>query len=92
MLPCPRRRVGAVVSGCPPDKGVMVEPGMAIAWEEPVFPPPGRCPALHGQRDVSLNPMLLIGLPGTGRDASRHALIGELADPEEAPGRRLTGP
>ena len=27
----------AVVNGCPPDEGVMVELGMAIAWEKPVF-------------------------------------------------------
>ena len=27
----------AVVNGCPPDEGVMVELGLAIAWEKPVF-------------------------------------------------------
>ena len=27
----------AVVNGCPPDEGVMVERGMAIAWEKAVF-------------------------------------------------------
>ena len=27
----------AVVNGCPPDEGVMVELGMAIAWQKPVF-------------------------------------------------------
>ena len=27
----------AVVNGCPPDEGVMVELGMAITWEKPVF-------------------------------------------------------
>ena len=26
-----------VVNGCPPDEGVMVELGMAVAWEKPVF-------------------------------------------------------
>ena len=27
----------AVVNGCPPDEGVMVELGMAIAWHKPTF-------------------------------------------------------
>ena len=27
----------AVVNGCPPDEGVLVELGMAIAWAKPVF-------------------------------------------------------
>ena len=27
----------AIVNGCPPDEGVMVELGMAIAWQKPVF-------------------------------------------------------
>ena len=27
----------AVVNGCPPDEGVMVELGMAVAWGKPVF-------------------------------------------------------
>ena len=27
----------AVVNGCPPDEGVMVELGLAIGWEKPVF-------------------------------------------------------
>ncbi len=27
----------AVVNGCPPDEGVMVELGMAIAWGKPIF-------------------------------------------------------
>ena len=29
--------VFAVVNGCPPDEGVMIEIGLAIAWRKPVF-------------------------------------------------------
>ena len=45
----------AVLNGCPPDEGVMVELGMAIAWNTDL-PVPGRLPPLHGQRGVSAEP------------------------------------
>ena len=92
MLPCPRRPVGAVVNGCPPDKGVMVKLGMAIAWEAPVFLLRDDVRRRTDSETYPLNLMLFIGLPETGRDASWHASIGELADLEKAPGRWLTGP
>ena len=46
----------AVVNGCPPDEGVMVELGMAIAWGKPDFPFPRRFSPLYRQRGVSLEP------------------------------------
>ena len=92
MLPCPRRPVGAVVNGCPPDEGVMVKLGMAIAWEAPVFLLRDDVRRRTDSETYPLNLMLFIGLPETGRDASWHASIGKLADLEKAPGRWLTGP
>ena len=29
--------VFAVVNGCPPDEGVMIEVGLAVAWRKPLF-------------------------------------------------------
>ena len=46
----------AVVNGCPPDEGVMVELGMAIAWGEGGVPLPRRFSALHRQRGLSPQP------------------------------------
>ena len=74
----------AVVNGCPPDEGVMVELGMAIAWEKPVFlfrDDFRRCIDSEG---YPLNLMLFTGLPETGWEASWYASIEELADPDKA--------
>ena len=46
----------AVVNGCPPDEGVMVELGMAIAWEKPVYLFRDDFSALHRQRGLSAQP------------------------------------
>ena len=46
----------AVVNGCPPDEGVMVELGMAIAWEKPVFLFRDDFRRFLGQRGLSAKP------------------------------------
>ncbi len=81
----------AVVNGCPPDEGVMVELGMAIAWKKPVFlfrDDFRRCTDSEG---YPLNLMVFAGLPETGWEASWYTSIGELADPDKALARWLRG-
>ncbi|MDE0083780.1 MAG: nucleoside 2-deoxyribosyltransferase [Gammaproteobacteria bacterium] len=82
----------AVVNGCPPDEGVMVELGMAIAWEKPVFLFRDDFRRCTDSETYPLNLMLFIGLPETGWEASWYASVEELADPERALARWLTGP
>ena len=74
----------AVVNGCPPDEGVMVELGMAIAWGKPVFlfrDDFRRCTDSEG---YPLNLMVFTGLPESGWEASWYASILELANPDKA--------
>ena len=82
----------AVVNGCPPDEGVMVELGLAIAWEKPVFLFRDDFRRCTDSETYPLNLMLFIGLPETGWEASWYASVEELADPEKALARWLTGP
>ncbi len=76
--------VFAVVNGCPPDDGVMVELGMAIAWEKPVFLFRDDFRRCTDSEAYPLNLMLFIGLPETGWEANWYTSIEELADPEKA--------
>ena len=74
----------AVVNGCPPDEGVMVELGMAIAWGKPVFlfrDDFRRCTDSDG---YPLNLMVFTGLPESGWEASWYDSIEELANPDKA--------
>lgn len=80
----------AVVNGCPPDEGVMVELGMAIAWEKPVFlfrDDFRRCTDSEG---YPLNLMLFTGLSETGWRASWYTSVEELSDPDKALARWLS--
>ncbi len=74
----------AVVNGCPPDEGVMVELGLAIAWEKPVFLFRDDFRRWTDSEGYPLNLMLFTGLPETGWEASWYVSIEELADPEKA--------
>ena len=74
----------AVVNGCPSDEGVMVEVGMAIAWEKPVFLFRDDFRRCTDSEAYPLNLMLFIGLPETGWEASWYTSVQELADPEKA--------
>ena len=80
----------AVVNGCPPDEGVMVELGMAIVWEKPVFFFRDDFRRCTDSEAYPLNLMLFIGLPETGWEASWYTSIEELADPEKALARWLS--
>ena len=56
----------AVVNGCPPDEGVMVELGMAIAWEKPVFLFRDDFRRCADSEAYPLNLMVFTGLPEGG--------------------------
>ena len=79
----------AVVNGCPPDEGVMVELGMAIAWEKPVFLFRDDFRRCTDSEDYPLNLMVFAGLPETGWRAHWYGSIEEIADPGKALARWL---
>ena len=81
----------AVVNGCPPDEGVMVELGMAIAWEKPVFLFRDDFRRCTDSESYPLNLMLFTGLPESGWQAWWYASPEELADPDKALARWLRG-
>lgn len=76
--------VFAVVNGCPPDEGVMVELGLAIAWEKPAFLFRDDFRRCTDSEEYPLNLMVFIGLPEADWEAYWYARIEELADPDKA--------
>ena len=77
----------AVVNGCPPDEGVMVELGMAIAWGKPTFlfrDDFRVCTDSSGTSAYPLNLMLFAGLPRTNWQRYWYASLEELADATKA--------
>ena len=79
----------AVVNGCPPDEGVMVELGMAIAWEKPVFLFRDDFRRCTDSEAYPLNLMIFTGLPEVGWEAYWYASVDEIADPDKALARWL---
>ena len=59
----------AVVNGCPPDEGVMVQLGLAIAWGKPTFLFRDDFRRCTDSETYPLNLMLFTGLPETGWEA-----------------------
>ena len=74
----------AVVNGCPPDEGVMVELGLAIALGKPVFLFRDDFRRCSDSDNYPLNLMVFSGLPETGWEAHWYCSVEELADPEKA--------
>ena len=79
----------AVVNGCPPDEGVMVELGMAIAWEKPVFLFRDDFRRCTDSEAYPLNLMVFAGLPEEGWQAYWYSSIEEIADPGKTLARWL---
>jgi len=73
-----------VVNGCPPDEGVMVELGMAIAWEKPVFLFRDDFRRCTDSDAYPLNLMLFAGLPKQGWEDYWYTSIDQLAMPTKA--------
>jgi nucleoside 2-deoxyribosyltransferase len=74
----------AVVNGTPPDEGVMVELGAAIALGKPTFLFRDDFRRCTDSGDYPLNLMLFTGLPREGWRDYFYASIEELRSPEKA--------
>lgn len=79
----------AVVNGCPPDEGVMVELGMAIAWGKPVFLFRDDFRSCTDSEVYPLNLMLFSGMPEKGWEAYLYGSVEEITDPDKALARWL---
>jgi len=74
----------AVVNGVPPDEGVMVELGMAIALGKPTFLFRDDFRRATDSEEYPLNLMLFTGLPQEGWRDSWYESVEELAEPGKA--------
>ena len=81
----------AVVNGCRPDEGVMVELGMAIAWGKPTFLFRDDCRRCTDSESYPLNLMVFTGLPRKGWENFWYASVDEISDPGKALMRWLAG-
>ncbi|MBM5790599.1 MAG: nucleoside 2-deoxyribosyltransferase [Cyanobacteria bacterium M_surface_10_m1_298] len=74
----------AVVNGTPPDEGVMIELGAAIALGKPVFLFRDDFRRCSDSEDYPLNLMVFSGLPQEGWRDWLYGDLSELADPQKA--------
>ena len=74
----------AVVNGVPPDEGVMVELGMAIALGKPTFLFRDDFRRAADSEQYPLNLMLFTGLPSEGWQDSYYTSVEEITSPEKA--------
>ena len=74
----------AVINGVPPDEGVMVELGMAIALGKPTFLFRDDLRSATDSGMYPLNLMLFTGLPEEGWQDYYYTRIEELASPDKA--------
>ena len=76
----------AVVNGVPPDEGVMVELGMAIALGKPTFLFRDDIRRATESEQYPLNLMLFTGLPEQDWEAYYYTSVEDIASPEKALG------
>ena len=81
----------AVVNGCPPDEGVMVELGMAVAWGKPTFLFRDDFRRCTDSEVYPLNLMLFTGMPEEGWQDWWYESVEQIADPGKALVRWLRG-
>ena len=81
----------AVVNGVPPDEGVMVELGMAIALGKPTFLFRDDFRRAADSEQYPLNLMLFTGLPSEGWQDSYYTSVEEITSPEKALARWVRG-
>ncbi|NJM47419.1 MAG: nucleoside 2-deoxyribosyltransferase [Alkalinema sp. RU_4_3] len=74
----------AVVNGTPPDEGVMVELGMAIALKKPVFLFRDDFRRCTDSEEYPLNLMLFASLPAVGWQHYFYDSVEGIGDPEKA--------
>ena len=73
----------AVINGVPPDAGVMVELGMAIALKKLTFLFRDDYRTASDSKEYPLNLMLFTGLPEKGWQDYYYTLVEEIASPEK---------
>ena len=73
----------AVVNGAPPDEGVMIELGMAIAWGHEIFLFRDDFRRSADSGDYPLNLMLFTGLSETGWHRRYYTSIDDLGNPNK---------
>ena len=81
----------AIVNGTPPDEGVMLELGAAIALGKPTFLYRDDFRRCSDSEDYPLNLMVFSGLPRIGWQAYLYGSMEELADPGKGLMRWLQG-
>ncbi len=74
----------AIVNGVPPDEGVMVELGMAIALGKPTFLFRDDFRRATDSEEYPLNLMLFTGLPEADWRDYYYTAVEEIADPDKA--------
>ncbi len=74
----------AIVNGAPPDEGVMVELGAAIALGKPTFLFRDDFRRCTDSEQYPLNLMLFAGLPAAGWEQFIYTDLSEIADPRKA--------
>ena len=82
----------AVVNGVPPDEGVMVELGMAIALGKPTFLFRDDFRRVTDSGQYPLNLMLFTGLPEEGWREFYYTSVEEITSPEKALARWASRP
>lgn len=80
----------AIVNGCPPDEGVMVELGMAIAWNKPTFLFRDDFRKCTDSEQYPLNLMLFTGIPEANWNDYWYTSINEITDTSKALYKWLT--
>ena len=83
--------VFAVVNGTPPDEGVMVELGIAIALGKPTFLFRDDFRRVTDSEEYPLNLMLFAGLPERGWQAYYYTSVAEITAPGKALARWARG-
>ena len=81
----------AVVNGVPPDEGVMVELGVAIALGKPTFLFRDDFRRVADSAEYPLNLMLFTGMPRDGWRDYYYTSVGEIASEEKALARWARG-
>lgn len=74
----------AVVNGTPPDEGVMVELGVAIALKKPIFLFRDDFRRCSDSEIYPLNLMVFAGLPKQGWESYFYQSVDEIASPSKA--------
>ena len=76
--------VFAVINGTPPDEGVMIEMGLAMAWQKPIFLFRDDERNCTESGEYPLNLMLFVHLPAKGWQNYYYTSLDDIANPNKA--------